>query len=246
MTETEEKILETLVSRGGASAGSLSRLTGIKRPTVYAALSSLCNMGVVTVHESRGAQQYRPAKHEALKKRLLENVASRYKGEVVTINRILERLASIEQKAPQHLGGYELQAYESRISVRDMLEEKLLGGNFSAIFNPQVVLQAEIKKLVTQCLRKHASSKPHIRELCVDGPATREYIGNIQNPNHHVRLINSKANIKTDMIFKNNTVTMLHYDLDSEFAVRITHEGLFCSMLAIFEQLWGEAAISLE
>jgi len=238
MTETEEKILEMLVMRGRATAGNLSRLTGIKRPTVYAALSSLANMGIVTVHESGGAQQYRVIAANTFKKRLLENITSKYKDEISSMERIVDRLSSIQEKAPQYFGGYELQAYESRISARNMLEEKFLEGNFSAIFNPQVVLQAEIKKLVEQCLKKHASTKPHIRELCVDGKETREYVKNIRNPNHKVKIIDADAGITTDMIFKDKTVTMLHYDINNEFAVQIAHEGLFTSMLAIFEHLW--------
>ena len=242
LSETEQRVLECLISRSRSTAGRLAQLTTLKRPTVYAALESLRLMGLVGRSTARGVTEFRPIDIALIPKVLIEKAEKRIESVRHEAQQLGDRLSAIAEAAPQAIAGYEILALESREAVQLNLEQALLKGNYSAIFNPQIVLVGEVKKLVAKFLKESTRLSPPIREICVDGPEVKWYLANIKNKNHQVRLIPAATKIRSDMIFIDGTVILSHYAQGGELAIRVTQRDYYDSMMALFELTWASAA----
>lgn len=241
LNETEQRVLEFLSLHGSSTAGRIAQLIGLKRPTVYATLESLAGIGVVSRHRAAGTTQYQSPEPAAVGKILLQHSERERRATQGQIDGIVTRLQTLRRDAPQEIAGYEIRALDSAAAINIQLEEALLHGNYSAIFNPQAILHGDVEKIVSRFLRESAKSAPPIRELCVDGPKCSWYRGKIRNPNHQVRTLPPGTDISTDMILIDKSVILSHYRPQHELAIRITQHEFFRSMLALFELLWKQS-----
>ncbi len=240
LTDTELQMLELLTARGSLSAGRLAKLSGIKRPTVYAALESLSNLGLVITHRNKGVSHFTSHAPHIIERLLSEQAERKLKTEKVFAASLGSRLSQVQQLGPQKIAGYEVSSLDTPELVSVLLEEALLKGNYSAIFNPQVVLRGTTRELVQRTLKSSLKSKPVIRELCTPGPAFDWYKKEIRNPRHQLRALTQAgtSGIETDMIFIDGAVVLLNYEPSGELAIRIRQPQLYRTMNAIFELLW--------
>lgn len=239
LTNTEEILLELLSSRGTLGAGHLAKLSKIKRPTVYAALENLSRIGFVFPRSTKIGTRF-SAQPAHIIERLISEEADRKAEEEKRFGSALgARLLELQKRSPQKIAGYEVSALDAPNVVPMLLEQALMNGNFCAIFNPQLVMKGEIKKLVQRCLNEAVKRKPPIRELCVPGPEFNWYQKEIKNPNHQIKVLPQTAhNLVTDMILFDGAVILLTYGESGEMAIRIKQSQFYGSMLLLFETLW--------
>ena len=238
LNRNEQKVLLALVRGGDVPAATLAKRTGLKRTNVYAILDNLLSIGLVAKRPKNGVTWFAAVDPERMTT-IFETRARQEYQAVCNAAKVLQpTLSAMATAAPRHFAGFKLNSLESHEGVVALLEELLVGGNFSAIFNPQITIIPEVKDVIVSCLSQSAQSKPPIREIVVAGPMTDWYLKRISNPNHQVKEIPSDKNIFSDMILSDGIVTLLHYEANREVAFRITHDDYYMSMMCVFEMLW--------
>lgn len=236
---TEQKVLLHLIGHGESIASVIAKQIGIKRTTVYATLDELARLGVVGKNR-RDKVSYFSVASSTIFTKVLEEQARQKFEETKTATKLLER--ELKTRKPElALGVFQIRSFESLEAVYVQLEDALLGGDFCAIFNPQVAFKGPFKDLVTSFLWETAKTKPTIREIAVAGSEAKWYLKQIKNPNHHVRLLPDNSRIFSDMIFVRGSLIFNHYDSKQETSIKITEKNLYHSMMTIFERLWESA-----
>lgn len=239
LKESEQKVLIFLLRHGPSLASLIAKYSGLKRPTAYAVLENLLRIGVISKQRREGMTYFSALEAEMIPK-VLENRAFQKFKETEQAIKLLEKpLTELTNATMKDFGGYMISSVESTESIYAELEAALLAGDFCAFFNPQVtILNEDVKKLIAKFLSLTAISKPHIREIIVEGPLTDWYISLIDNENHLVKKIPSNTKIFSDMIMANGSVLLCHYRPHTEVGIKITQKEFFTSMMAIFEMMW--------
>ncbi len=239
LNPSEQAVVICLLERGTSIASLISKATGLKRPTVYAALENLLDYGLV-LKQKKGAVTYFSLVDLGVIPSVLEHRAQQKFDQVQHATRALRsQLELYKPQQPMEIAGFDVQPIDSVEAIYAQLEASLMGGDFSSIFNPQLaVVGRSFERLVLGFLRRTSVSKPNIREICVAGPKTDWYCENIGNPNHLVKQIAADEKVLSDMIFVNGSVFIAHYQASREAAIKVTHPDYYQSMMAVFELLW--------
>jgi DNA-binding MarR family transcriptional regulator len=239
LNNSEQKVLLALLKQSPCLASSISKRTGLKRPTVYAVLDSLVEMGLVVKKRHRNATQYTPIPLDTIPQ-LLENRARRAFNQVQqAVEQIKPALEQFQQQEKVELAGFEISSVESLDAMYLQLEGALLSGDFDAIFNPQMSFALpNMDEVIMKFLKETAQTKSHIREIAVEGPLTEWYQSHIKNPNHQLKIIDSSEHIYSDMIFVNDKVVLIQYDPEHEVGIEIRQKEYYESMKTVFEMLW--------
>ena len=115
LTETEAKIYLASLELGKASALELSRFTGVKRPTVYLALFTLQEKGVIREIKQNGKARF-----------ISENptiVINRQKSKIARLETALPQLMGIAAKGEGKPG---VRYYEGKEGITNIYEDNLL------------------------------------------------------------------------------------------------------------------------
>lgn len=243
LNATETEVLELLTKRAESSAGSLAKLSGLKRPTVYAALEGLRRVGLISSHRARGTTVFRPASPALARSLFMQSAQRDFDRKSAEAERLVQRLEVMSTSKTVELSGYEVEAVDSSDAVHSALRQLLIEGNYSAIFNPQIVMQGAMKPFVHNCLIENAKRGTLIRELCVPGKMTDWYVDRIENKNHHVRLLAEKVEVMSDLILADKTVYLLHYEKNKELGIRIRQGESYKTLMSIFEMCWEMARV---
>ena len=239
LNKSERSILQILLQQQPLTAGVLAKRTSLKRPTVYAALQSLIQRGVVSEYQSEAVTRYATISPELIANVLTERERQKVQrmqeaGGAATP--LLQALASSGQLS---LSGFKVRSLTSVESVYLILEKALTQGSFRSIFNPQLSLVSAAVPVVKRFLKKTSITKPTIRELAVAGPKSDWYVRAIKNPHHLVRMLPRETVIISDIILFSGNVLITNYTEQSAQSVLIEEESLFNTMGGIFEALWG-------
>ena len=236
----ERQGLSYLLERGARSAGAIAKATGIKRPTVYSTAESLISYGVVTRAKRKGRTVFSAASIDHLPT-ILENRSKIKFEETLRATSILRaQLEDIKKRSKQGFVDYEVEYYD--ITETAYLEhfEYSLGGDFCAIFNPNVAVNKVSRPGVLNFLRETSKSKANLREIAVDGEKTKWYLQSINNENHQVKLVPEGRAIRSNIIMRDGVVNLTHYSEDGMTSMKITHQDYYDSMKTIFEMLWED------
>ena len=239
LNPTEQTVLTSLLEHGASGAARIAKRTELKRPTVYAALNSLVDLGVVQKKRQRGSFHFSAASHAEIPKLLKQRAEREYQR----VNEATSRLPDFLLKFPEHkfhsLAGFEIETFESLDKVYQILEEALLQGEYSSIVDPQAALVGPLKKAAERVLKQSAKSKAHIREIMVAGPLADWWIRNKKNPNQKVKLVKWHKRITTDILLADGYVILHDYAPGKEMAIRIRHAEYFSLMQFVFDTLWN-------
>ena len=238
-SEKEQIILTTMLSKSWRAASLIAKDAKLKRPTVYAILDDLIEYGVVLRKKKDGHALYSLVGRELLPKVIERKIQNRFEGGQSAVTALAECLSELMPAKQYEIGGYEVATFESLEVTMHHLEVLLSKGEYVGIFDPAVLSNSDAKQAVLRFLRKTQKSKPAIRELIVAGSMANWYQSQIKNPNHHVRLINPKTAIPTDMIIASGEVLLFHYTQENQGSIRIKHESYCQSMVSLFEMLWS-------
>ena len=238
LNQTEGAVLLALLERGSSSAAQLAKASSLKRPTVYAALDSLYASGLVFKERSRSRTIFRAMSPQNIPKLLERNAKAEFDSVREAATLLGEQCKNFAVKERLSFGGFELSTIESSKAVYTHLGEVLHRGDFSAIFNPQLIPKEQRETTVLEFLESAAEKRPHIREIAVSGPATNWYRKNIRNKNHLLREIRPKEAVFSDIILVGGEVVISNYQINSELALRIKEENLYRTLMTMFDMLW--------
>ncbi|MFN8392733.1 MAG: helix-turn-helix domain-containing protein [Bdellovibrionota bacterium] len=237
LNRTEQVVFSALLERGPNLASRLSKSCGVKRPTVYAALDALVELGLVSKERRRAGTFFRAIAVDSIAK-VLEGHARRKFESVSEASAALDlHLKSLPKRERWAVAGFEIGTLESPEAVYIHLEEVLHRGDFSAVFNPQDIPPDQLNGVVRRFLQNTAVSKPQIREIAVAGPTTDWYRRNIRNPNHQVKEV-SNASVLADVILVGGDIVTSIYEEGSELALRIHEPHLYQTLMTVFDLLW--------
>lgn len=233
---TEQKVLIYLIKNKQSIASLIAKKVGLKRTTVYAALDGLVHNGVIGKSIKSKVTYFMMSSPKVFTKILLEQARMKFE-ETATATKLLEEELRVE-KIEMEYGVFQVSSFESVEAVYAQLEDAILGGDFCAIFNPQIAISGSFKSLVSEFLKKTAKTKPYIREILVAGPEADWYLTQVKNPNHQVRLIEKDKKIVSDVILNKGAVILNHYDHKQESSIKITEKNFYTTMMTVFDELW--------
>ncbi len=238
LNQSEQDVLIVLLLQGPLPAARIARASRLKRPTVYAALNNLMDLGLV-MREKRGSlRSFRSVSRQAVPN-ILERQAARQFEEVRTTASLLAaELKSLPEPGGMNVGGFKIGTIDSSEAVYAHLEEVLNRGDFAAIFDPQLIPEEQRQGVVKRFLENTAKSRPRIREIATKGPATTWYKKHIRNRNHEVKELPPTFAIRSDVILLDGEVVVSNYEVNSELAVRIQEPNLYTTLLTMFDLIW--------
>jgi len=234
----EQTVLTFLFERGSRTAAMIAKGTGIKRPTVYSILENLVPLGLVTKEKRRSTTVFSTISIDLIPEVLKNNAKTRFEDVAHASVQLADGLARLEAKAKREFVDYRVETLDSTEAAYAQLFDAAIGGDFCAIFNPQIAVNPKSKSSVLEYLKQTGITKPTIREIAVEGPMTDWYMKNMRNKNHTVKVVPKSRVIYTNMIMRDGAVVMTHYSLKGVMTIKISHNDFFESMMTIFEMLW--------
>ena len=237
-TKYEQEILVFLLQHSVASARTISSATKIKRPTTYLTLEGLIECGVVNKRTQGKTTVFTTIPRETLPTVLRTRAQAKLKDIEDATEQLQDSIARLTPIPSAHLGGLTVEAIESGHGLLREMYESLLAGDFVGIFNPQLIHGSNAQRLIVDYLQRTAVSQPRIREILVEGTQCAWYRSQITNPNHRVRVLPSDCAYLTDLILVDGVIVLIDYSPTSPAAVKITHQNLYKSFYALFEEMW--------
>jgi sugar-specific transcriptional regulator TrmB len=239
LNETEQEIVLCLLQYGRCGAATIAKRTGIKRPTVYSALSALEMTGLIARHVVKGSTQFSTINPKAIPGVFVAKAKNEFQRVSQAALKLENELEQYKAEARHRFGKYEISTLESAEAMYAHLESLLVKGGYRGIFDPQAAFKGRGREVGENCLRETAKTKPLIREIAVAGPMCNWWKRSIKNPNHLVREMKADEMLLTDMLLYGDTVVLTNYDPGYEMAIVIKHKDYSALMVSIFDALWN-------
>jgi len=237
LNATEQKVFLLLSKSNKTLASVVARHCNLKRPTAYAALEALVQIGIVNKIKSGKITYFSVLKPELVAKVLQERARDHFE-DISTASKLLAQVLTEGLGEKKDFGSFEVETFETMDLVYIQLEEALLSGNFCGIFNPELALTEKFKPLVWSFLDHSKKTASEIRELVAPGKAAELYKSKIQNPKHQVKDLPSSVNVKTDIIITSDAVFLNSYEKKAESSIKITEKNFHETMQSLFNLLW--------
>lgn len=240
LNSSEQLVILYLVEHGASLASMIAKRNKMKRPTVYAALDSLIDEGLVTKEHTQKAIYFNTIGVEFISELLIEKAKRNFTKVKDAAQSLESELIKLSTFRTENMGGFQVTTAESLESIYQWLIESF-GKNetIRTIFNSEESLSdPATRKSVKHFIENTNEHKSNIRELVVSGEKVNWYKNIIRNPNHQLKEIPANTEIFSDMIIANGIVTILHYTDNNQFGIRIQHPSFYLSMKTIFEMLW--------
>lgn len=234
----EQDILSFLLQHSSASARTIASATRIKRPTTYLTLQGLIDAGLVVKRSQGKTTVFATMPRESLPDILRSRARAKLAAFEQATTQLEDAIARLTPIPSALLGGLTVESIESERGLLREMYECLLAGDFVGIFNPQLLQGPGASALLVDYLKRTAVSQPRIREILVDGPQCTWYRNQIKNPNHEIRVLPRQCRYLTDLILVDGMILLLDYSPSSPAAVKITHQNLYTSFQALFEEMW--------
>ncbi len=238
LTDIEAHVLSYLLANGRERASTIARQVHLKRPTVYAALESLVEKGIITKSRAASVTIFSAPAPAALAELMRERADQRRSQIRENTEALVRQLSILPIKDRMEYAGLEIETIEFATGIYQQLAQWLMSGSFSAIFDPQIVVSAETKPVLQRFMNQTAVSKPLIREIAVAGPQLGWYRSQIRNSRHTVKEITRKHPFPADFILVESSVVFIDYKAQAETAIRIRHPQFFRTLQSTFELLW--------
>lgn len=243
LNTSEQAVLKCLLRLGSRTAGMVAKATGIKRPTIYPVLENLVRDGLVMKKAGEGTTVYSCIPLQEIPKLFQKKAELEYEQMQKAVENLSEELDELQSEIPQSYVDYSVVTYDSTEAAFMQLFDAALGGDFCAIFNPQLAVNPKSKAAVAKYLKTTAQKKPKIREVAVAGPMTDWYKERIKNPNHSFRTIPSTSGILSNIIIRERFVVIAHYTEKGMMSIKVDHPDFYSTMMCTFEIVWKQAEL---
>ncbi|MFT7183998.1 MAG: sugar-specific transcriptional regulator TrmB [Oceanicoccus sp.] len=240
-TTTERKVIDALSKGGQMLASTLSRKTGVKRPTVYAVLNKLKTEGLVLTLLHKGSSYFKLLEPDLIKDVLSLEAKAQYNAKLHHIEILTETLKEKQIHQHEFISGFELSTVEKTETVYQELASAFKDNKrVRTIFNPQLVITDQRSRdIILNFLKLAHENGAEIQEIAVAGKEADWYESQFTNPKHQMKRISADQEIQTDCIIGEKAVYFLKYDNSEGAGIRIQREDLVMSMTTMFDLLWN-------
>ncbi len=235
----ESEILAHLITHGRSAAGSIARRSSLKRGSVYAALHSLVDRGLINRSRSAKTMMFSPIPRETLLSTLELEATRKIKQLQSTTASLKKLFMEIPEGKERKIDGFELETITGEKGVYEHLYESLTNESFNSIFDPQLLTKAAFK-LALEVLNETREGKHNIKEIARPGPRATTYKRAVKNPNHLVKIAPSHFYIQCDCIITRERVTLISYKDNNCQALRITHPEFATLLNTLFDSAWSQ------
>jgi len=222
-------------------ASTIARKSGIKRPTVYAALNKLKSQGLVITLVQSEASYFKLVDPDVIKDLLSLTAKAEYNSRLHSIESLTEEIRINQSSQHEFMSGFEIATIDKSESVYQELAAAFTSNKrVRTFFNPQTVIKDSYSKgVILDFLKVAHENGAQIQEIAVDGSMADWYEKQFTNPKHELKRISSNQQVMTDCIIGEEAIYFLRYD-DSEGAgIRIQRGDLVTTMQTMFDLLWN-------
>ena len=239
LTSTEQAVLSYLLEYGRRRPSVVAAKLRLKRPTVYSALLSLADKGLVEKEFDRSAALYRTIAPAKIPQVLEENVSRSLKSVQRAAAALAPYMKSFDQSVSQKIGEFKIRELSSTRSYESVMMKYVTENDFCAIWNPKLAISsARVRKRVLDYLARSGKRKSRIREILSGSNETEWYRESITNRNHQVRTYSGNLKTDTDILLLKNRVIFCENGALGESAIEIHHTGVFSILQEIFDSWW--------
>lgn len=235
LTEQQSRVYMATLQLGIDTVLSITKQSGLKRPTVYLVLDELEQQGLVTRLKREKVMTFQAVEPQVLVKKA-EDQMRQAKQLLPTLNAIHNSNPDKPNiKIAEGISGVR-QIYKDifrYLSVHP--EEELL--IYGSLKDASTYFETQVVDFFQESMGR---SKNIVREIGNDDAETRRYYrkASILNPRHEIRLIRNEGVFsKTDNMLYGNTLVMFSVQ-EQIFATTITSEHITTTHRALFNMAW--------
>ena len=245
LTSTEQAVLSYLLEFGRRRPSVVAAKLKMKRPTVYSALVSLSDMGLVEKEFDRAATLYRTIDPEKIPQVLEGNVSRSLQAVQKAAAALAPFMKSFDHSVSQNIGDFKVRELNGTRSYESVMMRYVTENDFCAIWNPRKAITSQrVRRRVQDYLARSGKRKSRIREILTNSSEAEWYGNQITNKNHLVKFYDGNLKTDTDVLLVKNRVIFCENGAVSESAIEIEHSGLAAILLEVFNSWWALLAKS--
>lgn len=226
LNEKQASIYLALLELGVASAPTISKKSGVKRPTTYVILQELRQKGLLTEMPKKSKTLYIAKSPEVL-------LATRK-----------EQNEEIRITMPEILALYNAKAEKPR--VRFYQGEREINELYAEIFYEKeiwfVASIGSIPENLMKCIHKYiaraAQKKTSIREIQMDDPISRDFRKQYESECYQIKTAPKNFDLPSDNAIYGNKIAIFSYKSEP-MAVVIESEDVVKTYRSLFEMAWN-------
>lgn len=236
-TETEVKVYEFLVQNGEISVSQIISGTKIKRPTVYKALYSLKEKGLVVTADIKKKLHARPESPSKL-----VNVVEQKANEVEDIKSKL--LASVSSLSALYIHSTEkpvVRTYEGVAGLKQIYQDTIeVGKTIFALVQTGEVDSELFNWLTSTYIRKRRKARVHAKVIVSTGSWAKDYQKkDTEELRTSVLVPHDKFPIDHEVDIYGDKIAFIHYKKDEPLiGVVIHHPAIAQTTKAWFDLAW--------
>ena len=237
INKNEAAILELLLKLENATAGTIAKRTGLKRPTTYLNLHSLVEKGFINKKTTSKSQIFSCIPHQSLIDQLKSQTAKRTNLINLSLKQLETLFAALPKKTDRSTDGFQIESVSSDKGIYEYLHHSLTSEPFCSVFHPDL-LTPQARKIAISFLEETAKKNRVIKEIVKSNSDTEWYSKRITTPNHKIKLAPKNWSIDCDLIFSKTQITLISYQKKESTALRITHQAFVDLLQSMFDQIW--------
>ena len=237
LTETESVLYELLLKFGEIPISTLVNRSKFKRPTVYKALYSLEEKGLISQKDIRKIIHVKPQSPQKLVE-LAEKVNEEFEQTKANLNAIMPSLSlnyTLSTERPV------VRTYEGLEGIKKVYEDMIIEKKpIYALLQAENVNKELYKWLTTKFVKKRTREKIHVRAIVASSKKSREYISKNMEEFRITRLIDSKLfPLKHEIDIFGDKIAIINYkENEPLLGIIIHHAQISESMKVWFDLAW--------
>jgi sugar-specific transcriptional regulator TrmB len=227
LTNSEVRIYISLLEKGSARAGEISRNTGIHRRSVYDSIERLIQKGLVSYIKTNNRHYYEAAPPEKLLELLKEKEEN--------LNQMLPELKLLQKLSE---GKKEVLFFRGKPAIKTVFDDQIKEGKEILILGDAVNVSEIVKYYFTHFDKERLEKKIKVRMLFDESARKEEYLKKI--PLSELKFIKkgSKSSVSTNIYADKISIIMWE---ENPKAILITEPALAQSFRSYFEFIWDLA-----
>jgi sugar-specific transcriptional regulator TrmB len=234
LSDNEATIYLAALKSGPTTALYLSKASGIKRTTVYAALESLRERGLVHTQTKGFKRLFAPENPEKLES-VLENRKRLLRGVLPELSALYFKLESDEGFIRHYKGLSGIKR------VYDQLLKELKPKDFYLVISDQQKWISRDPKYFERFKQERAKMDLSIRLILQDSPSARSNKPIQSRYNEQIKILPRKYELASNMVIVPHKVIMVQ-TVEPIMALVIENKSVVQMNKALFEMLWESVA----
>lgn len=238
LSDIETNVYLKALQQEYATAGTIAKYTGIKRPTVYHALESLIEKGLVITAGTK------VEKYKAQKPEQLVLILDRKQAELESLKKHIHKALPLFPTSDHQVGHMPYLEYFYGLENLKNLMEKILFSETKVIHTfgvPFKLMESEENDYIKNFLKRRANKGIINYSIWHDMPKDTTLM-QIKKLHWHVRLAPEKFRGKNNVLITiiDDKVIFLNF-VPEMFGFLVTNQSFSDSMRALWESVWEES-----